>query len=146
MTSQQMKVKFKVILTTDGQSASLSRCQAHVCGPDFYYRQKVAGLLMWGTRLQLLLVLVSRVILGFEPRATLDHILLSQSRDFLKLEGHVPVFISLKNRVDSRHWVPFPSPPTTRRGARGRVVVKALCCKPEGRGFNSRWGGFFKLT
>jgi hypothetical protein len=29
---------------------------------------------------------------------------------------------------------------------RGSVVVKALCCKPEGRGFKSRWGGFFKLT
>jgi hypothetical protein len=28
-------------------------------------------------------------------------------------------------------------------GARGSVVVKALCCKPEGRGFKSRWGGFF---
>jgi hypothetical protein len=23
-------------------------------------------------------------------------------------------------------------------GARGSVVVKALCCKPEGRGFKSR--------
>jgi hypothetical protein len=31
-------------------------------------------------------------------------------------------------------------------GARGSVVVKALRCKPEGRGFKSRWGGFFKLT
>jgi hypothetical protein len=31
-------------------------------------------------------------------------------------------------------------------GARGSVVVKALCCKPEGRGFKSRWGRFFKLT
>jgi hypothetical protein len=26
---------------------------------------------------------------------------------------------------------------------RGSVVVKALCCKPEGRGFKSRLGGFF---
>jgi hypothetical protein len=24
------------------------------------------------------------------------------------------------------------------KGARGSVVVKALCCKPEGRGFKSR--------
>jgi hypothetical protein len=24
-------------------------------------------------------------------------------------------------------------------GARGRVVVKALCYKPAGRGFNSQW-------
>jgi hypothetical protein len=28
----------------------------------------------------------------------------------------------------------------------GSIVVKALCCKPEGCGFKSRWGGFFKLT
>jgi hypothetical protein len=28
-------------------------------------------------------------------------------------------------------------------GARGSVVVEAQCCKPEGRGFKSRWGGFF---
>jgi hypothetical protein len=31
-------------------------------------------------------------------------------------------------------------------GARGSVVVKALCCKSEGRGFKSRCDGFFKLT
>jgi hypothetical protein len=28
-------------------------------------------------------------------------------------------------------------------GAHCSVVVKALFCKPEGRGFKSRWGGFF---
>jgi hypothetical protein len=27
-------------------------------------------------------------------------------------------------------------------GARGSVVVKALCYKPEGRGFDTRWGDF----
>jgi hypothetical protein len=30
-------------------------------------------------------------------------------------------------------------------GARGSVVVKALCCKPEGRGFNSDEVDFFKI-
>jgi hypothetical protein len=25
-------------------------------------------------------------------------------------------------------------------------VVKALCYKPEGRGFGTRWGDFFKFT
>jgi hypothetical protein len=37
-------------VTTDGQSASLSWCQAHIWGlrSDFYYCQTVAGLLMWG--------------------------------------------------------------------------------------------------
>jgi hypothetical protein len=31
------------------------------------------------------------------------------------------------------------------KGARGSVVVKALCYKPEGRGFDSRGGEFFNL-
>jgi hypothetical protein len=31
-------------------------------------------------------------------------------------------------------------------GARGSVVVKALCYKPEGRGFDNRLGDFFKFT
>jgi hypothetical protein len=30
--------------------------------------------------------------------------------------------------------------------SRGSVVVKALCCKPEGRGLASRWGGFFQIV
>jgi hypothetical protein len=30
-------------------------------------------------------------------------------------------------------------------GARGSVVVKALCYKPEGRGFDNRWGEFLNL-
>jgi hypothetical protein len=30
-------------------------------------------------------------------------------------------------------------------GARGSVVVKALCYKPESRGFDSRWGEFLNL-
>jgi hypothetical protein len=50
-------------------------------------------------RLQLLLVLASAVILGSESRGTRDHILLSQIRDSPNLEGHVPVFISPRNRV-----------------------------------------------
>jgi hypothetical protein len=29
--------------------------------------------------------------------------------------------------------------------AHGSVVVKALCYKPEGRGFDSRWGEFLNL-
>jgi hypothetical protein len=30
-------------------------------------------------------------------------------------------------------------------GARGRIVVKALCYKPEGRGFETRGGEFVNL-
>jgi hypothetical protein len=33
----------------------------------------------------------------------------------------------------------------TNCAARGSVVVKALCYKPEGRGFDTRWGDFFKI-
>jgi hypothetical protein len=42
----------------------------------------------WVCSLQLLLCLASAVILRSEPR----HILMSQTRDFTKLEGQVPVF------------------------------------------------------
>jgi hypothetical protein len=52
----------------------------------------------WVCRLQLLLFLASAVIL--RSRGTHDHILLSQIRDSPNLEGQVPVFISLRNRVD----------------------------------------------
>jgi tryptophan-rich sensory protein len=36
-------------ITTNGQMASLSWCQAPIWGlqPDFYYCQTIAGLLMW---------------------------------------------------------------------------------------------------
>jgi hypothetical protein len=33
----------------------------------------------------------------------------------------------------------------TKHGARGSVVVKALCYNPEGRGFDTRWGEFLNL-
>jgi hypothetical protein len=53
----------------------------------------------WVCRLQLLLVLASTVILRSESRGTHDHILLSQIRYSSNLDGQVPVFISLRNRV-----------------------------------------------
>jgi hypothetical protein len=53
----------------------------------------------WVRRLQLLLTIASAVILRFESSGTQDHILLSQIRDSLNLEGQVPVFISFRNRV-----------------------------------------------
>jgi hypothetical protein len=64
-------------ITTDGQSVSLSWCQAPIWGlrPDFYYCQTVAGLLMWdalsdertGLLLQLLLVSPAQSFLGPSP-------------------------------------------------------------------------------
>jgi hypothetical protein len=53
----------------------------------------------WVCHLQLLLVLVSGVILRSESHGTHDHILPSHIRDFLNLEGEVPVFISPTKRV-----------------------------------------------
>jgi hypothetical protein len=53
----------------------------------------------WVCRLQLLLALASTVILGSESHGTHGHILLSQIRNSRNLEGHVPVFISPRNRV-----------------------------------------------
>jgi hypothetical protein len=60
-------------------------------------------------RLEMLLVLASAVILSTQSLGTHDHILVSQIRESPNLEGQVPVFIS------PRQWVPFSSPPTTRR-------------------------------
>jgi hypothetical protein len=69
--------------------SSWNKAPIQSLGPDFYYCQTVAGLLVWGAlsdermgHLQLPLALASTVILGSEFRGTLDHILLSQIRDF----------------------------------------------------------------
>jgi hypothetical protein len=90
--------------------------QLNTCG----YSPNVTSSLtrVLGCRLQLLLVLASAVILRSESRGTHDHILLSQFRDSPNLVGQVPVFISPRDlvaRLSPRHWVPFSSPPTTRR-------------------------------
>jgi hypothetical protein len=53
----------------------------------------------WISRLQMLLVLASTVILRSESRGTHDYILQSQIRDSPYLEDQIPVFISLRNRV-----------------------------------------------
>jgi hypothetical protein len=68
----------QIYVTTDGQSASLSSCQAPIWSlrPNFYYCHTVAGLLMWGAlpvtrewvcRLELMLVLARAVFLGPSP-------------------------------------------------------------------------------
>jgi hypothetical protein len=70
--------------------------QLNSCGYSYY-------LIFSPTRkcvscLQLLLVLDGVAFLDSESYGTHDHILLSQIRDFPKLEGQVPVFISHRNR------------------------------------------------
>jgi hypothetical protein len=94
-------------VTTDGQSASLSWCQAPIWGlrPDFYDCQTVAGLLMWGAL--------------SDERTDLSCIITAGSRQ-RNHSGPSPVelatiFYCLRLRL------PFPSPPTTRR-----VTVKVF--------------------
>jgi hypothetical protein len=53
----------------------------------------------WVCCLQLLLALTSTIILVSESCGSYDHILLAQIQDSPNLEGHVPVFISPRNRV-----------------------------------------------
>jgi hypothetical protein len=59
--------------------------QLNTCGFSPYATSSLTR--GWVCRLQLLLVLASAVILGFESRGTHDHILLSQIRDFPKPAG-----------------------------------------------------------
>jgi hypothetical protein len=69
-------------VTPDGQSVSLSWCQAPIWGlrPDFYYFQTVSWWVALSLtrgrvcRLQLLLTLASVAIFGSESRGTRDHI------------------------------------------------------------------------
>jgi hypothetical protein len=105
----QLRVKIKIMLTTDRQSASLSWCQAPIWGPrpDFYRCQTVAGLLTWGAlsderkglSFTIAADLASTVILESDSSGTHAHILLSQIRDSPNLGGQDPVFTSPRNRV-----------------------------------------------
>jgi hypothetical protein len=55
-------------------------------------------------------------------------------------DGHFKITISLNMHTmnfDKLYKEPRPS------GASGSVVGEALCYKLEGRGMESRWGGFF---
>jgi hypothetical protein len=71
--------------------------QLNTCGYSPYVTSSLTR--GWACRLQLLLVLARAVIPRSESRRSHDHILLSQIRDSPNLEGHVPVFISPRNRV-----------------------------------------------
>jgi hypothetical protein len=90
--------------------------QLNPCGCSPYVKSSLTR--GWVCRLQSLLVLASAVTLRSESRGIYDHILLSQVRDSCNLEGHIPVFISPRNRVAQLYpQAPgsFSSPPTSRR-------------------------------
>jgi hypothetical protein len=102
-------------------------------------------------RLQLMLFLASAVILGFESCGTRDHMLLPQIQDSPLLTGQVPVYISPRNRLarlyPQAHWVPFSSPPTTRRATvevfePASTEAEAYCRQPVNTvtlGIGPRW-------
>jgi hypothetical protein len=66
--------------------------QLNTCGYNPYVTPSLTR--GWFCRLWLLLALVSAVILRSESRGAHDHILLSQIRDSLNLDGQVPVLTS----------------------------------------------------
>jgi hypothetical protein len=99
LTSQSQSQSY---VTTDGQSASLSWCQAPSWAKDQIFVTLSCGFVevrypFWREEgvcpLQLLLVLAREVILGSESRWTHDHMLLSQIRDSPNIEGQIPAFI-----------------------------------------------------
>jgi hypothetical protein len=71
--------------------------QLRTCGYSPYVISSMTR--EWVCRLRLLLVLASALILRSESRGTHNHILLSQIRDSPNVEGQVPAFISLRNKV-----------------------------------------------
>jgi hypothetical protein len=71
--------------------------QLNTCGYSTYVTSSLTR--GWVCRLQLLLVLASAVILGYDYRGTHNHIWLSQIRDSPNLEGQIPVFISPRSSV-----------------------------------------------
>jgi hypothetical protein len=80
-TRETIKAQCQSYSTTNGQSASLSWNKGPIWGlrPDFYYCHSCW--FVYVGRLQLLTVLASAFILGFQSHGTRDHILLSQIRD-----------------------------------------------------------------
>jgi hypothetical protein len=90
--------------------------QLNTCGYSPYVTSSLTR--GWVCRLQVMVALARAVMHGSESSGTQGHILLSQIRDSPILDGHVPVFTSLRKResqLRARHCVSFSSSPTTRR-------------------------------
>jgi hypothetical protein len=90
--------------------------QLNTCGYSPYLPSSLTR--WWVCRLELLLVLASAVILRFESRGTHDYTLLSQIRVSARWRATSPYLCPPRTGWPGyipRHWVPFSSPPTTRR-------------------------------
>jgi hypothetical protein len=105
----QTSVECQSYVATDGQSASLSWCQAQILGlrPHFYCCQTVAGLLMWSVLTDESMGLPFTVAAGPRQRShsrvrapgdSWPYFTVSDSR-FPQLKDQVPVFISPRNGV-----------------------------------------------
>jgi hypothetical protein len=122
----KFKIQSQNYVTTDGQSASQSWCQAPIWGlrPDFYYCQTVAGLLMWALSLtrervcRLQLLLTEQSFLGPSPAGLVTIFYCLRFETPPTWRARSPCLYPLGTRWPSytpRHWVPFSWPPTTRR-------------------------------
>jgi hypothetical protein len=104
----------------------------NTCGHSPYVTSSLTRGLV--CRLQLLLVLASAFILRSKSRRTHDHLLLSQIRDSPNLKPRFPYLYppgtGWPNYIP-RHWVPFPSPSTTRRAT--VEVIRTLLHTLEGQ-------------
>jgi hypothetical protein len=114
-------------IMTDGKSASLSWCQAPSGAQDQILLLSVTGLLMWGTlsneRMSVSFTIAAgscqRSHSGVRvPRGSYPYFTISGSR-LPQPEGSGPsIYISQGMGWTShtpKHWVPYLSPPTTRR-------------------------------
>jgi hypothetical protein len=103
----------------------------------FVNYQTLADLLIWGTiygeRTGLSLTIIASplqpVVLRYKSRGTYDHILRSHSLDSPTWRARSPYMYPPWTgcpSYHSRHWVPFSSPPTTRR-ATVYISWRGLC-------------------
>jgi hypothetical protein len=127
ITSSVKSSQSQSYVTTDGQSASLSWCQAPIWGlrPDFYYCQTVAVLLVWGALSDERTGLPFTIAAG--PRQC-SHSCVRVPRDswpyFAVSNSRLPQNWRARSQYlyppgtgwpsyTPTHWVTFSSPPTT---------------------------------
>jgi hypothetical protein len=121
-TGLTFTVQSQNYITTDGQSASLSWCQAPIWGPrpDFYYCQTGVGRPLWRgrvCRLQLLLPSTAQSFSGPSPaRLIIFYCLRFETPPTWRARSpylYPPGIVW--SSYTPRHRIPLSSPPTTRR-------------------------------
>jgi hypothetical protein len=102
LSDESINSESESYVTTDGTSSSLSWNKGPIWGirPDFYYRQMVAGLLMWGAL--------------SDERTGLSFTIAAGARQHSHSRVRVP-WDSRPYFTVSNSKLPFSSPPTARR-------------------------------